>query len=85
MDSSGGSYAYGQRLLMKALQSELPSERATWNVDLAVADLILAVVECRSTDEALRLRAIVEPLILKLQAVESAALHKADQLSGANR
>lgn len=63
----------------------IESERAAWSVDLAVADLILAVTQCRTTDEALSLFRHIEPLVLKLQAAESAALHKADQLSGANR
>ncbi len=63
----------------------IESERAAWNVDLATADLILAVTQCRTVDEALRLREFIEPLVLKLQAAESAALNKADALCGASR
>ncbi len=58
-------------------------ERAAWNIDLAIADLILAVTQCRTVSDALKLRRQVEPLILKLQAVESSCLHKADALCGA--
>ncbi len=60
-------------------------ERAKWSVDLALADLVLAVTQCASTDEALDLSAFIQPLILKLEACESAARLKADQLSGASR
>lgn len=63
----------------------IESERAAWGIDLAVADLVLAVLQCKTTDEALTLRAFVEPLILKLEAVESACRHRADELSGASR
>ena len=80
-----GYYAYEQRQILKAMQNESVTERAKWSVDLAVADLILAVTECQSTDEAVQLSQFIQPLILKLEAAESAARHKADQLSGANR
>lgn len=58
---------------------------AVRNIDMAVADFILLVTQCKTTDEALTLRAFVEPLILKLEAVESACRHRADELSGASR
>lgn len=60
-------------------------ERAMWCVDLALADLILCVTQCQTTDEALTLRNFIEPLVLKLEAAESAARQKADSLSGASR
>lgn len=63
----------------------IESERAAWNIDLAVADLILAVTQCKTTDDALTLRDFIEPLVLKLEATESAARHKADELSGVSR
>jgi hypothetical protein len=64
---------------------ESPAERALYAVDMATADLILAVVECQTTDDALQLSAFIQPLILKLEACESSARHRADQLSGASR
>ncbi len=66
-------------------ERESPRELAMWSVDLATADLILAVTQCQSTDEALSLSQFIQPLILKLEAAESAARAKADQLSGASR
>lgn len=60
-------------------------ERAKWAVDLAVADLILDVTCCQTVDDALSLSQFIQPLILKLEAAESAARAKADQLSGASR
>ncbi len=63
----------------------IESERAAWSIDLAVADLILAVTQCKTSDDALRLNSQIAPLLLKLEACQSAALHKADQLSGASR
>ncbi len=56
-----------------------------WSVDLATADLIIAVQECQSTEEAVQLSQFIQPLMLKLEAAESAARHRADLLSGANR
>ncbi len=55
------------------------------NVDMAVADFILLVTQCKTTDDALRLNGQIAPLVLKLEACQSAALNKADQLSGASR
>lgn len=66
-------------------ESENPSERAAWNIQLGVADLFIAVQACKTTDDALRLRAIIEPLQLALDAAESAARIRADELSGASR
>ncbi len=63
----------------------IESERAAWSIDLAVADLILAVTQCKTSDDALKLSVIIEPLLLKLEACKSAALNKAGQLSGASR
>jgi hypothetical protein len=63
----------------------IESERAAWSIDLAVADLILAVTQCESTANALWLSNQIQPLILKLEACEAAARHKADELSGASR
>ncbi len=60
----------------------IETERAVWAVDLAVADLILAVTQCESTANALWLHDQIQPLVLKLEACESAARHKADDLSG---
>lgn len=63
----------------------IESERAAWNVDLATADLILAVTQCKTTDDALKLSRHIQPLIMKLEAAEQAARLKADELSGASR
>jgi hypothetical protein len=63
----------------------IESERAAWGIDLAVSDLILAVTQCRTNDDAIRLSRLIEPLVLKLEACQSAALNKADELSGASR
>jgi hypothetical protein len=58
-------------------------ERAMWSVDLAVADLILCALECQTTAEACQLSEFIQLAILKLEACESAARSKADDLSGA--
>lgn len=67
------------------MEAEAPSERAVYSIDMGVADLFIAVLACKTTDDALRLSQLIEPLVLKLEAAQSAALHKADALSGASR
>ena len=75
---------------------ESPRERAMWssgpdlllahvvrNIDEGATDFQLLVKAAQSTDEACALREIIAGRILKLEAAESAARHRADVLSGA--
>ncbi len=63
----------------------IESERAAWNIQLGVADLFIAVQACKTNNDAIRLNRLIEPLVLSLEAAQSAALLKADELSGASR
>ncbi len=62
---------------------EAPSERAVYNIDMGVADLFIAVQDCTTTDDAVKLSQLIQPLMLKLEAAEQAARLRADELAGA--
>lgn len=57
-----------------------PVDRAAQSVQLAVADLAVAIFEAKTTADALVIHRQINNLILSLGAMESAALEKADRL-----
>lgn len=81
----------GERLVRLApkaplmMEIESVTERAAWNIQLGTADLFIAVLACETTDEALMLSRVIQDLGLAIAAAQSAALLKADELSGASR
>lgn len=50
---------------------------------MGIADLFIAVQACQTNSEAIRLSRLIEPLVLALEAAQSAALRKSDELCGA--
>lgn len=67
---------------MKARDKENPVERAAQSVHIAVADLVIAIQESRSVEEALIVRATIAGLVGALVAAEDSALRRADVLCG---
>lgn len=59
-----------------------PIDRASQNVELAVADFIIAVLAALTVDECLRLRERLAAHIASMEAVELTALLRADSLCG---
>lgn len=57
-----------------------PVDLASYDVHAAVADFMIEILQAPTVNRAIQIRERLRGLILQLQACESAALDKADQL-----
>lgn len=64
---------------------ECSVERAAMNIHIAVADFFIAVQLAQTNDDAMRIYEMIAPLVLIVEAAESAALNRADELTGKGR
>lgn len=62
-------------------ETESPIERATFAIQLAVADLFIAILSAETIAEARQVRELIIPLVALLETCEGAALDKAEALN----
>jgi hypothetical protein len=66
----------------QSVQQMESAEHAAMSVHIAVADFTIALQQARTVEDALAVHQLVSETSRALQAVESAALHRADALCG---
>lgn len=65
--------------------SDVTVPYAVRDIDCAIAVFMDEIVNCKASHEALILREIISDCVLKLAAMESSALDRADRLCGGNK
>lgn len=60
---------------------ESPAERAVFGVQLAVADLFIAICEAKTIEQAWQVHEMILPLVALLEVCERASLDKVEALN----